>query len=64
MSATLPRWPSGIAASIPAMYSAPMSSRPSVAMLPGMIALTVIFCLASSSAADFRKPSWPALLAP
>ena len=41
-----------------------MPSSPSVAMLPGRIALIVMPLRANSSAAERMKPSWPALLAP
>ena len=54
----------GIEASMLRMYSSPKPINPSVAMLPGNTALTVMPCMASSMAAVRMKPSCPALLAP
>jgi hypothetical protein len=48
---------SGIEAAMVLWYSGPSDSSPSVMMLPGMSALTVIQYFASSIAAVRRKPS-------
>src|SRR5215468_10745500 len=63
MSSTVPSFRSGTEAAIFSRYSAPSPSSPSVITLPGMTALMVMLCGASSSSAVCRKPSCPALLA-
>src|SRR6478735_955198 len=55
MSSTVPSRFSGIEAAMVLWYSGPSDSSPSVMMLPGMTALTVIPYFASSIAAVRRK---------
>jgi hypothetical protein len=61
---TEPKRRIGTDAVILRMQSSPSSAKPSVAMLPGNIALPVMPYGASSMAAVRMKPSCPALLAP
>jgi len=63
-SSTEPRRFNGIEAAMLASYSAPRPARPSVLMLPGITALTVIPYFANSMQAVRMKPSWPAFVAP